>query len=128
MRRLVQEAFTSLGRIDVVVSHAGYGLFGAAEDLTDAQVEAMIATNLTASIQLARTVVLHLRAQGGGRLLQLSSIGWHIAFPAFVHDALTARLAAAAGASKTSRPPPTSTAGSRPPPEAAGWYGLSGRF
>jgi NAD(P)-dependent dehydrogenase (short-subunit alcohol dehydrogenase family) len=43
----------------------------------------MIATNLTASIQLARAVVPHLRAQGGGRLLQLSSMGGHIAFPAF---------------------------------------------
>jgi NAD(P)-dependent dehydrogenase (short-subunit alcohol dehydrogenase family) len=43
----------------------------------------MIATNLTASIQLARAVVPHLRDQGGGRLLQLSSMGGHIAFPAF---------------------------------------------
>jgi NAD(P)-dependent dehydrogenase (short-subunit alcohol dehydrogenase family) len=83
MRNVVQEAFASLGRVDVVVSNAGYGLFGTAEDLTDDQVEAMIATNLTASIQLARTAVPHLRAQGGGRLLQLSSMGGQIAFPAF---------------------------------------------
>jgi len=83
MRNVVQQAFTSLGRIDVVVSNAGYGLFGTAEDLTDDQVEAMIATNLTASIQLARVAVPHLRAQGGGRLLQLSSMGGQIAFPAF---------------------------------------------
>lgn len=83
MRNVVQQAFTSLGRIDVVVSNAGFGLFGTAEDLTDDQVEAMIATNLTASIQLARIVVPHLRAQGGGRLLQISSMGGQIAFPAF---------------------------------------------
>jgi NAD(P)-dependent dehydrogenase (short-subunit alcohol dehydrogenase family) len=43
----------------------------------------MIATNLTASIQLARAVIPYLRGQGGGRLLQLSSMGGHIAFPAF---------------------------------------------
>jgi NAD(P)-dependent dehydrogenase (short-subunit alcohol dehydrogenase family) len=83
MRRIVAEAFADLHRIDVVVSNAGFGVFGAAEDLTDEQVEAMIATNLTASIQLARAVVPYLRAQGGGRLLQLSSMGGHIAFPAF---------------------------------------------
>ena len=83
MRRVVAEAFADLHRIDVVVSNAGFGVFGAAEDLTDEQVEAMIATNLTASIQLARAVVPYLRAQGGGRLLQLSSMGGHIAFPAF---------------------------------------------
>ena len=83
LRRILREAFTELGRVDVVVSNAGYGVFGAAEDLTDEQVEAMIATNLTASIQLARAAVPLLRAQGGGRLMQLSSMGGHIAFPAF---------------------------------------------
>jgi NAD(P)-dependent dehydrogenase (short-subunit alcohol dehydrogenase family) len=83
LRRVVAGAFAELRRVDVVVSNAGFGVFGAAEDLTDEQVEAMIATNLTASIQLARAVVPYLRAQGGGRLLQLSSMGGHIAFPAF---------------------------------------------
>ena len=83
MRRVVQQAFADLGRVDVVVSNAGYGVFGAAEDLSDAQVEAVISTNLTASIQLARAAVPLLRAQGGGRLMQLSSMGGHIAFPAF---------------------------------------------
>src|SRR4029077_20289125 len=83
MRRVVAEAFADLGRVDVVVSNAGVGVFGAAEDLTDAQVEAMIATNLTASIQLARAVVPYLRGQGGGRLLQLSRRGGPIPFPAF---------------------------------------------
>ncbi len=83
MRRVVREAFADLGRIDVVASNAGYGVFGAAEDLTDAQVEAVISTNLTASIQLARVVLPYLRAQGGGLLMQMSSMGGHIAFPAF---------------------------------------------
>jgi NAD(P)-dependent dehydrogenase (short-subunit alcohol dehydrogenase family) len=83
LRRVVQQAFAGLGRVDVVVSNAGYGVFGAAEDLSDAQVEAVISTNLTASIQLARTVLPYLRAQGGGLLMQMSSMGGHIAFPAF---------------------------------------------
>src|SRR5437879_3604612 len=46
MRRVVAEAFADLQRIDVVVSNAGFGVFGAAEDLTDEQVEVVIATNL----------------------------------------------------------------------------------
>jgi NAD(P)-dependent dehydrogenase (short-subunit alcohol dehydrogenase family) len=83
IRHVIREAFRDLGRVDVVVSNAGYGVFGAAEDLSDEQVETMIATNLTAPIQLARAAVPYLRAQGGGRLLQLSSMGGHIAFPAF---------------------------------------------
>ncbi|SNT62319.1 Short-chain dehydrogenase [Asanoa hainanensis] len=83
LRAVVAAAFAEHERIDVVVSNAGYGVFGVAEDLTDEQIDQMIATNLTASIQLARAVVPGLRAQGGGRLMQLSSMGGQIAFPAF---------------------------------------------
>jgi NAD(P)-dependent dehydrogenase (short-subunit alcohol dehydrogenase family) len=81
VRAVVDEAFQN--RIDVVVSNAGYGVFGTAEDLTDEQIDQMIATNLTGSIQLARAVVPHLRAQGGGLLMQMSSMGGQITFPAF---------------------------------------------
>ncbi|WP_193161630.1 SDR family oxidoreductase [Microbulbifer hainanensis] len=75
VRRVVNQAFADLGRIDVVVNNAGYGLFGAAEALTDAQIENQIGTNLTGSIQVARAAIPHLRAQGGGRILQLSTYG-----------------------------------------------------
>jgi NAD(P)-dependent dehydrogenase (short-subunit alcohol dehydrogenase family) len=80
---VVAAAFAAHDRIDVVVSNAGYGVFGAAEDLSDEQVDRMLATNLTGSIQLARRVVPHLRAQGGGVLVQLSSMGGHVTFPGF---------------------------------------------
>lgn len=83
LRAVVDEAFAVHERIDVVVSNAGYGVFAAAEDLTDTQIDQMIATNLTGSIQLARAVVPHLRAQGGGLLMQMSSMGGQLAFPAF---------------------------------------------
>ena len=83
MGRVVKEAFNDHKRIDVVVSNAGFAVFGAAEDLTNDLVEQMIATNLTASIQLARLVVPFLRRQGGGRLMQVSSMGGHNAVPGF---------------------------------------------
>jgi NAD(P)-dependent dehydrogenase (short-subunit alcohol dehydrogenase family) len=83
LERVVGKAFADHDRIDVVVSNAGYGVFGVAEDLTDEQVERTLATNLTGSIQLARRVVPHLREQGGGVLVQLSSMGGHITFPGF---------------------------------------------
>ncbi|MGV9294751.1 SDR family oxidoreductase [Amycolatopsis sp. NPDC003676] len=83
VRAVVEEAFAAHGRIDVVVSNAGYGVFATAEDLTDAQIDQMIATNLTGSIQLARAVVPRLRAQDGGLLMQMSSMGGQLAFPSF---------------------------------------------
>lgn len=83
VRRVVGEAFDALGRIDVIVSNAGYGVSGAAEDLDDDHIDALIATNLTGSIQLARAAIPHLRAQGGGLLMQMSSMGGQITFPSY---------------------------------------------
>jgi len=80
VRDVVDRAFDEVGRVDVVVSNAGYGLFGAAEELTHAQVDHIIATNLTGSIQLIRSALPHLRAQGGGRIIQISSYGGQVAF------------------------------------------------
>lgn len=81
IREIVDRGFADLGRIDVIVSNAGYGLFGAAEELSDQQVSHIIATNLTGSIQLIRAALPHLRAQRGGRIIQLSSYGGQVAFP-----------------------------------------------
>jgi NAD(P)-dependent dehydrogenase (short-subunit alcohol dehydrogenase family) len=80
IRGVVERSFARLGRIDVIVSNAGYGLFGAAEELSDAQIDHMIATNLLGSIQLIRAALPHLRAQGGGRIIQISSYGGQVAF------------------------------------------------
>ena len=83
IRAAVAQAFAALSRIDIVVSNAGYGLFGAAEELSDAQIARQIATNLTGSIQLIRAVIPRLREQGGGRIVQVSSEGGRIGYPAF---------------------------------------------
>lgn len=80
IRAVVERSFAQLGRIDVIVSNAGYGLFGAAEELSDAQIDHIVATNLVGSIQLIRAVLPHLRAQGGGRIIQISSYGGQVAF------------------------------------------------
>jgi NAD(P)-dependent dehydrogenase (short-subunit alcohol dehydrogenase family) len=79
----VAAAFEAMGRIDVVVNNAGYGLFGAAEEVTDEQIDRQIATNLTGSIQVIRAALPHLRRQGGGRIIQVSSEGGQIAYPNF---------------------------------------------
>ena len=83
IRTAVADAFERMERIDVVVSNAAYGLFGAAEELSDAQIERQIATNLAGSIQLIRAVLPYLREQGGGRIVQVSSEGGQIAYPNF---------------------------------------------
>jgi NAD(P)-dependent dehydrogenase (short-subunit alcohol dehydrogenase family) len=81
IRRVVDAAFADLGRIDVVVNNAGYGLFGAAEELSDEQIRRQIDTNLIGSIQVIRAALPHLRGQGSGRIIQLSSVGGQAAWP-----------------------------------------------
>jgi NAD(P)-dependent dehydrogenase (short-subunit alcohol dehydrogenase family) len=82
-RRASSRSICSEGRIDVVVSNAGYGLFGAAEEVTDDQVRHEIDTNLVGSIAVIRASLPHLRAQGGGRVLQVSSEGGQMTYPGF---------------------------------------------
>lgn len=48
---------------------------------SDAEVDHIIATNLTGSIQFIWSALPHLRAQEGGRIIQLSSYGGQVAFP-----------------------------------------------
>lgn len=47
VQNIVKDSFETHGKIDVVISNAGYGLFGAAEELSDEQINHIIATNLT---------------------------------------------------------------------------------
>jgi NADP-dependent 3-hydroxy acid dehydrogenase YdfG len=58
IHELVNKAFAGLGKIDVVVDNTGYGLFGAAEELTNEQIAHQIDTNLISSIQVVRELFL----------------------------------------------------------------------
>ncbi|SDF16324.1 Short-chain dehydrogenase [Fontibacillus panacisegetis] len=82
IRTVVDQAFKDLGNIDVVVNNAGYGLFGAAEEVSDEQITHQFDTNVIGSIQVIRAALPYLRTQGGGRIIQLSSMGGQVAFPA----------------------------------------------
>jgi NAD(P)-dependent dehydrogenase (short-subunit alcohol dehydrogenase family) len=82
VRNVIGRAFAELQRIDVIVSNAGYALFGAAEEVGDAQIERQLNTNLLGSIQVARAAIPHLREQGGGRIIQISSSAGQAPYPA----------------------------------------------
>ncbi|RSM87517.1 short chain dehydrogenase [Kibdelosporangium aridum] len=81
VRAVVARAFEELGRIDVVFSNADRGAVGAAEELTDEAIAEQVAVNMTGPIQLVRAVLPFLRAQGGGRIIQTSTMGAQISSP-----------------------------------------------
>lgn len=83
VHQTVARAFADLGRVHVVVNNAAYALFGAAEEASDEQIRQQLDTNILGSIQVIRAALPFLRAQGGGRILQVSSEGGQIAYPNF---------------------------------------------
>ena len=81
IRPVVDAAWAKMESIDVVVNNAGYGLLGAAEEFSDTQVRHQLDTNLLGSILVIRAALPHMRAQGGGRILQVSSVAGQTASP-----------------------------------------------
>jgi len=78
---VVENAWKEHKKVDVVISNAGYGLFGAAEELNDEEVDHIVATNLVGSIKLIRSALPHIRKQNSGRIIQISSYGGQVAYP-----------------------------------------------
>ncbi|MFC4003357.1 SDR family NAD(P)-dependent oxidoreductase [Prauserella oleivorans] len=71
----VDKAAAAFGRLDVVVNNAGQLLMGMLEEITEAQARAHFDTNVFGALWVAQAVVPHLRAQGSGHILQVSSMG-----------------------------------------------------
>ncbi|MCM3298341.1 SDR family NAD(P)-dependent oxidoreductase [Streptomyces pseudogriseolus] len=81
LRAAVAAATRAFGRIDVVANNAGYGLFGAVEESTDAQARGIFDTNVFGVLNVLRAVLPVLRAQGSGHILQGSSYYGQTAHP-----------------------------------------------
>ena len=72
------EAF---GRIDVVVNNAGYANVAAVEDISLGDFREQVEANLFGVVNVTKAALPVLRAQGGGHIIQVSSIGGRLATP-----------------------------------------------
>ncbi len=71
----VAQAIEHFGHLDVVVNNAGYGLFGAIEEVTEEEARDQIEANLFGALWVTKAVIPHMRERRSGHIVQVSSIG-----------------------------------------------------
>lgn len=74
----IAQTMGAFGAIDVVVNNAGYGQFGTLEELSDEESRRNFDINVFGSLNVIRSVMPHLRAQGSGHIFNIASIGGYI--------------------------------------------------
>ena len=79
----VDATLERFGRIDILVNNAGHGSVGAVEELTMDELRALFEVMFFGSVELTKAVLPHMRAQGTGAIVQVSSMGGQLAMPAF---------------------------------------------
>ena len=80
-RLAVAQAFDHFGRFDVIVNNAGHGLFGAVEEVSEDEARRQIDTSLFGALWITQAALPHLRAQGSGHIIQVSSLAGLVTIP-----------------------------------------------
>jgi 3-oxoacyl-[acyl-carrier protein] reductase len=90
VQAVVNAALSSFGRIDVLVNNVGVGRGGDLEATTDADWQEAIDHTLLPAVRLSKLAVPHIRTQGGGAILIISSIFGREAGGRMVYNAIKA--------------------------------------
>lgn len=81
VERTVAEAHERFGRLDIVINNAGYGQFGAIEEISEQEARDQIETNVFGALWVTQAALPIMRGQRAGHIIQISSIGGVNAFP-----------------------------------------------
>jgi short-subunit dehydrogenase len=82
VKALAQLALERFGRVDALVNNAGYGQMGPVELISPEDAQRQFAVNFHGPLVLTQTLIPIMRDQGGGRIINVSSLGGRLAFPA----------------------------------------------
>ncbi len=73
-RRLIEETIRRFGRIDILVNNAGINIRKQPQEYSLDEWREMIDTNLTSAFVLSNAVYPHMKAQGGGKIIDIGSM------------------------------------------------------
>ena len=79
--RVVNQIVDATGRIDVLINNAGFGLYGPVEEIPLDDARYQFEVNLFGVAHLTQLVMPHMRAQGSGRIVNISSVGGRVFSP-----------------------------------------------
>jgi short-subunit dehydrogenase len=82
VQALAQKAIAHFQRLDALVNNAGYGQMGPVELIPPEAAQRQFAVNFHAPLLLSQSLIPVMREQGGGRIVNISSLGGRMAFPA----------------------------------------------
>lgn len=92
VQRVIAETLKALGRIDILINNAGTAWIDHTLTTTDEQWRECMEVNLYSAVRFTRGVVPHMRKQGGGRIINISTVGAHTP-PQLVPDYDSAKAA-----------------------------------
>jgi len=79
----VDKTLTHFGKIDILISNAGYGHFGFIEELTETEAREQMETNFFGSLWIIQAALPFMREQKSGHIIQVTSIGGVATFPIY---------------------------------------------
>src|SRR5215468_7086599 len=79
-QQAIAASIRRFGRIDVIINNAGFGIIGAVEETPEAEFRAQMETNFFGALSVTKAALPILRAQKGGAIVNISSMGGQLSF------------------------------------------------
>ncbi|MEM7798222.1 MAG: SDR family NAD(P)-dependent oxidoreductase [Chloroflexota bacterium] len=77
----VEMAIARLGHIDVLINNVGYDLYAAAEEASVAETIEQMDVNYFGTVRMTSAILPHMRSNGKGQIINISSIGGYLGLP-----------------------------------------------